>query len=553
MRSFRGLRYFLAPSWLTGRGEGEKVAFTLEWLLDAFLERLRQGLNSRFPSRAGESALALIGGDRGLLRGRDETRAAWVERLKAWRTPRTHRVRGNAYEALVQVWHYWGGIYAATIDSHGLRHVIDADDSPDVDALADPDTVVSWTDLTDPSASGFAVTCNWDWTNTSIQWSRFWLVLRPTAAQAVGPQPDFGDPALWGGAIGTPGYTLGQTGVTPDDVTAMRALFQELAWNPRHTQPEWLVLGLDPGATPVPDPDGSWKYWSKDSSGTRVAARVTPELVFTFGTFAHRNDAGDLTVDLPDALVGGELLILHEGKSGSAAFSHAAPSGWTVIATRLGSFESARILARIATSSEPTNFAYSVIGSDDHVARVTAVSAPAGGWNTSVAANFADIGVNHGTSPRPNPDNGAEQHRLNFLMTDFFDVAQAAATSGYAELYDSTGEMNLQLSHARVKVTGSTSTFASGNGVVISTRLVYNLGWRFWSLDPTHNNTYGGLRSRPWAMHAPIVDGTDTFAGSRAASDAFDAFPLPGGASYAGTRARFPSRVILLDDGTIPQ
>lgn len=349
MRSFRGLRYFLAPPWLTGRGDGEKIAFTLEWLLDAFLEKVRQGLNARFPSRAGASALNLIIGDRGLLRGRSESTASIVARLKAWRTPRTHRVRGNAYEALLQIWHYWGGTYAATVDAQGLRHVIEENDTPDVDTLAEPAYMPDW--ATGTPGSGLCVS-NWDGANADNNWSRFWIILQPPSSMGIEAQPDFGDADLWGGALGTPGYTLGQLGVTPEDVSAMRALFSELNWHPAHAIPEWVVFSFDTGSPPAPAPDGEWLHWSKDSSGTRVAARS-------------------------------------------------------------GSF-------------------------------------------------------------------------------------------------------------------------------------------RYWSLSPERNNTYGGIRSRPWPNEATLVDGS-TYAGDRSNAAAWGAITLPNGETYTGTRGVFAARVLLLDDGSVPK
>src|SRR6187455_2560539 len=107
-RTFRQLFRWLVPSWLAGEGattedepaehhDGEKVLLSLAVIKDAWLESLRQGLNARFPSRGPETALALIGRDHGIVRGRDETAAHYAERLIAWRYPRGHRVRGSAY------------------------------------------------------------------------------------------------------------------------------------------------------------------------------------------------------------------------------------------------------------------------------------------------------------------------------------------------------------------------------------------------------------------------------------------------------------------------
>lgn len=325
-RRFRGLRYFLAPPWLTGKGDGEKIAYTLEAMLDVFTEKLRQGLEARFPSRAGLSALRLITGDRGLLRGRSETNAALAERLKAWRTPRTHAVRGNAYEALLQIWHYWGGIYAATVDAHGLRHEIAADDEPDADEMANPDTLAAWVDSGDTT---------WDDLDADTHWSRFWVILQPTAAHNVEPSPDFGDADLWGGALGTPGYTLGQTSVTPEDVSAMRALFAEFAWN-GPSVPEWVVLVFDGDDVDGVEPDPEWKYWSKDDgSGTRIAARSSDYRYWSLSPQRNNTYSGDRSRPWPEAvtMVDGSVYVA-DRTNGAAWGAVTLPNGETYTGVR---------------------------------------------------------------------------------------------------------------------------------------------------------------------------------------------------------------------------
>src|SRR5262245_47207670 len=137
IQRFRRIWRFLTPPWLQSEeGDGAKILFSLGLVKDAFVERARAGLDARFPSRTGESANAFTAGDRGILRGRAESASSLASRLLALRSPRTHRVRGNAYEVLLQIWHYWGGLYAATIDAHGLRHAIQANGSDTRDTLA---------------------------------------------------------------------------------------------------------------------------------------------------------------------------------------------------------------------------------------------------------------------------------------------------------------------------------------------------------------------------------------------------------------------------------
>ena len=463
-RNFREWWYWAVPSWIAKLNdptdEGAKVLHSLAIIKDATIQRLRDGLNARFPTRTGESANANTAADRGLIRGRSETLAAFAARLNAWRTPRTHRVRGSAYGLLEQVFAYWGtGTEAYTVDHRGQRYYIDGTGqvsrsegftswnwdanaqrvtptqgassdthgggnmTPTIPANAPGSllfinafaeaggtiaTPVGWTLIESNSPSGtnlhvllgrvsdgtegttveivttgtnraiaivVQVPGEWFadvlenietsveyegsgtsildpdlgtslWANTTLAfvgydsggtatpfrdgggtpqwtevgseavagsagggvgmqaqyhdfyqndtasaytitlsdtaswgviavrlrapWARFWIVWTPDASLGVDLPPSLGNPALWGGTLGTPGYTLGQTVVTPADVLAMRNLFQQYAWHPEHTRPEWLILSVD-GANP--SPDGGWRHWSNNVAGTQTAAR----------------------------------------------------------------------------------------------------------------------------------------------------------------------------------------------------------------------------------------------------------------------------------------
>ncbi len=482
-RTFREVWRWLVPRWLgvpdDPTDEGARVQHTIALMMDATLERARQGLDARFPSRTGESANALTAADRGLLRGRAETLAAFATRLKAWRTPRTHRVRGNAYELLQQVRAYWDQADSSTIDLRGVKHTVTSEgalskssvawdwDSVDVHvtpaagtasnvlgggaltpsvpphapgalllahAFAEVGTLTTpagWTLVASHSPSGanfhavwarvagmyeggtltisgayggraiarvVQVPGTWDatiakdlevttthtgngtsvteptfadalwasnviafvgydsggtvnaftggdstWTEVAAEavagsagggvgiqtqyanadagdtygaatctlgntaswgviavrarrpWARFWLVFEPYVALGIDETPDLGDAALWGGALGTPGYTLGQINVTPADVLAMRNLFQQYAWHPEHTRPEWLVL-VFPGGNVTPD--GTWLYWSHpvdDGGGglIQVPARSLAHRYWSLSPLANNTYAGN--------------------------------------------------------------------------------------------------------------------------------------------------------------------------------------------------------------------------------------------------------------------
>jgi hypothetical protein len=296
---FRRIYKFLTPSWLHNPdGDGEKVLYSLGLLIDAQVEKLRQGLEASFPSRAGPSANALTAGERGIMPARPgaETNDDFVARLKAWRGPRTHRVRGNAYEALVEIWRYWGGIYAETVDSHGLSHVVTpAYDITDVFTWPDPTIRSDWTG--DPSP-GFT---SWEGLDADVYWSRFWILL---ASEAITDNEALGDPDLWGGALDTPGFTLGQNGVAPSDVVAMRSFFQERHWYPGYAQAEWIVIAPDQAIFPTIVPENTWKYWSKDDgTGIRVAARDTDFRYWSIDPIYNNSYPGYRTREWPAASV----------------------------------------------------------------------------------------------------------------------------------------------------------------------------------------------------------------------------------------------------------
>lgn len=251
--NFRETLLRIVPSWLSA-DDGGKVLFVLGVLIDASVERLRQGLDARFPSRTGPSALVLIGQDRGIQRGRSETDAHYAARLKAWRYPRGHRVRGSAFALLEQISEYWGAVADWVIDANGTRH-----------------------DRTAAGVESYSYGNSWTW-DSLTGLARFWVCV--DGSDLFTEHPDFGDANLFGGSLGTDGaYVWGMAGWTYDDTRAMRRLMTGRAWRPAGTQPEWLVVSLD-GTDPTPD--ATWEHWSentagaagfRDNVGTQVAAR----------------------------------------------------------------------------------------------------------------------------------------------------------------------------------------------------------------------------------------------------------------------------------------
>lgn len=241
--NFRTLFYSLLPTRFTN-GEGEKVLYSLGVIKDAYVSRLRLGLEARMPSRAGKSALTLIGQDRGIPRGRAEVAAHYAARLIGWRYPRGHRVRGSAFALLDQIGEYFGGIRAWTIDVKGNYH------------LRTFDGVTS---------SQYNFFWQWDTTPVVPNWGRFWVVIEPGSdVPSIAAWPTLAAAYAGGGGVG-------QSGLGPDDAAAIRNLFRgPHPWKPSGTRAEWLIVNLD---STQHNPDASWAHFSKMNAGTQQAAR----------------------------------------------------------------------------------------------------------------------------------------------------------------------------------------------------------------------------------------------------------------------------------------
>lgn len=284
MLNFQSVAKYLLPSWIYDGGEGERVASVVSATVDASLERVYQSVVSRFPSYAGDSALAKIGEDRGITRGRTESREHYAARLIRWRYPRGHRVRGNAFALLDQISEYFGGLACWTIDRSGNRCDVGTDGS---------------------TSSSTGNTWTWD-AGPPEEWSRFWIVLE--GGDAIRPHPPIADITFWGGNLGTPGYAIGQLGAITEDVQAVRRMLDWRAWRPAGAQPEWLVVNLGTTITP----DATWAHWSKNLAGVQVPARNSSCRYWSLDPLHNNVYAGDDTnfpslVTMPDAtLYGGD-------------------------------------------------------------------------------------------------------------------------------------------------------------------------------------------------------------------------------------------------------
>jgi hypothetical protein len=241
-RNFRQWFRWAVPSWLS-TGDGGLVLHSLTAILDASLQRVRDGMTARFPSYCGASGLALHGKCRAVQRGRTETDEHYMQRLIAWRYPRGHRVRGSAFALLEQVSTYFGGIGCWTIDRNGTRHTHDAD-----------------------GTEAFSYSYPWAWdTRPTTEWSRFWLVID--------------------------GSTLAPVF---EDVQAIRRLMVSIAWRPAGTQPEWVIVQDAYGGIVIPAGE-DWSHWSVNFAGTQLPIRWDGNRYWSLDPEHNNMYAGDPT------------------------------------------------------------------------------------------------------------------------------------------------------------------------------------------------------------------------------------------------------------------
>ena len=229
------------PSWLN-TGEGDLVCKSLGKIEDAFVDRARLGRLAAFPEYAPDDALALLGRQRGIVRGIAEPAEAYAARLIRYLD--YHRVQGNPYALHAQLRAYLqADVPIRTVDRAGNWFTTDYDGTK----------------------SALIAQANWSWDALpASQWSRFWVVIYafdgvPFSVSTAGSWPT-------GGTIGT--------SATPEQVATVRGIVRD--WKPAGTTCEWIIIAFDPLSfnPAAPEPDGTWANFGTDvGGGAYVPAR----------------------------------------------------------------------------------------------------------------------------------------------------------------------------------------------------------------------------------------------------------------------------------------
>jgi hypothetical protein len=275
----------LLPRWAKGTRQGGNPDPNAGWFgwrvmhvvgltLDALGDALNEGLWKAFPGATDdETALALQGAERGIMRGPLEASEAYARRLRRWRQARKRQ--GNPIELAVQIQAYLQP-YPMTVQiqySDGTCYTIDPG-AYLVDDYQGADVV-------------HASTRAWDWDGTDEP-TRFWVLLG-----CVDANTPWASDGLWGGgsepwnelntddgtATGTVLDPLAGGDTTPTygstaslaSVQGLLALVQDMT--PPHARCECIVYAFNASEFAVIAPNGTW-----GDAGSRGQAYVYWEI-----------------------------------------------------------------------------------------------------------------------------------------------------------------------------------------------------------------------------------------------------------------------------------
>jgi len=188
--TFRESVKTICPSWLQGFW-GYRFMYNCATHIDAVSEALKQGVLARMPGYGTREALPFIGHDRQILRGFQETDAAYIARLQ--QAIPTWKVAGNPYAIIGQL----AGYVSPFVPT--IRYVVNGQDDQG-DGFSD------WITLQAGSTTYTrAQPRDWDWFGSDPGDFHFWIILYILNAPATGlilPKNwgtwTWGDGSSWG-------------------------------------------------------------------------------------------------------------------------------------------------------------------------------------------------------------------------------------------------------------------------------------------------------------------------------------------------------------------
>ncbi len=254
---YRDRLRFEVPSWLSDRPlntAGFRILYALSAIMDGIVQYALEGFQMRLPGIGSSTALDIIGKDRGIVRGFEETDESYAERLIEWLE--YWRYAGNAFVLLKALQTYLPlDTTVKIVTRSGLWYVVYPDRTIEV-----------------------LKTNNWDWDSISNpdranRWADFWVIIDP---------PNFDKDGQWDDAMSNwferPTEIFGNDAQVAVAKSVMDICSQ---WKGPHSHLDTLILSYDSSqfdhlAPPLSPglPDGRYGEWSKNVAGSQVEART---------------------------------------------------------------------------------------------------------------------------------------------------------------------------------------------------------------------------------------------------------------------------------------
>ncbi len=248
------------PRWLKGFW-GSRILYAIGLFIDDLGDTIDQGLKFSFPypGSGPGNALALIGQDRGIIRGPKETDDTYAKRLTYWRLSR--RRKGNAFALMEQL--------QAFLQPYPVKIRIQYDNGTRYTLIPGGWVYAQTGYETAPSGTVIFDTHTWNWDGTSNP-NRFWVTIYDTSNSLWNRDGTWADSGFWNDLNTNDGTSTGavldplSTDTTPtygstasySTVQAILSLVTD--WSPPHSTPVSVILAFDNTSFDAISPGGNW-------------------------------------------------------------------------------------------------------------------------------------------------------------------------------------------------------------------------------------------------------------------------------------------------------
>ncbi len=220
---FRDVVRQIVPPWLS-KGLAGKILYAI-WVHGcAAVDAAVAAVELRMPGLYSWESMPLIGRDRRIPRGPEETDEGYRARLNDWQEIARRKGSPVAMLRMLRAYLTPHAVTIRHINNAGYRYTIT------------PAGVITIDQIT------------WDWDGDASKWWRFWIVLE-VPSEFLTDEGDWGDPGVWGD-----GGTIGST-ATPDQVAGIRRI---VSGHAAHAECVNVIVVFSPSAWEAQQPDGTW-------------------------------------------------------------------------------------------------------------------------------------------------------------------------------------------------------------------------------------------------------------------------------------------------------